>query len=334
MENEKINLQQLAKVLAQKKGLSQRKAEAFLREFFDAIIQNVTTDKLVKIKGLGTFKLIEVLERESVDVSTGERIIIAGHSKLSFTPDTSLKDCVNKPFADFQTVVINEGTSLEEMERMSSDFPEEEEIEAESIPEPDPEPVPEPESENEPGSEAESTPEPAPEPLVQQAQPASPAPAKVRALTGAEKWALTMGVILLCILSYFLGYYHVFDSISFTPQKKAVKQEVKKPVPTPKVAPAPKPVPTPKAVPAETPVAKKDSMPQVLSPEKKYQITGTRKTHTMKPGDYLTRIAVQEYGDKFFARYIIKYNRFPDPDNIPVGKEILLPELEEVSENP
>ena len=119
----KITLPQLAKTLAQKQDLTQKDAEAFLREFFDAIIQNVTTDKLVKIKGLGTFKLIEVLDRESVNVNTGERIIIPGHTKLSFLPDPLLKDTINKPFADFQTVIINDGTSLEEMERI----PEEEE---------------------------------------------------------------------------------------------------------------------------------------------------------------------------------------------------------------
>ena len=119
----KITLPQLAKTLAQKKDLTQKDAEAFLREFFDAIIQNVTTDKLVKIKGLGTFKLIEVLDRESVNVNTGERIIIPGHTKLSFLPDPLLKDTINKPFADFQTVIINDGTNLEEMERI----PEEEE---------------------------------------------------------------------------------------------------------------------------------------------------------------------------------------------------------------
>ena len=119
----KITIQQLAKTLAQKKKLSQKDAEAFLKEFFDSIIQNVTTDKLVKIKGLGTFKLIEVQDRESVHVNTGERFIIPGHSKLSFIPETALKDLVNKPFADFQTVVINEGTSLEEMERLPEEAP-------------------------------------------------------------------------------------------------------------------------------------------------------------------------------------------------------------------
>ena len=96
----KVNISQLAKKLASKKNLSQRNAEAFLREFFDAIIRNVTIDKLVRIKGLGTFKLIEVLDRESINVNTGERFVIPGHTRLSFTPDAALRDLVNKPFAD------------------------------------------------------------------------------------------------------------------------------------------------------------------------------------------------------------------------------------------
>ena len=132
--NTKINLPQLAKILAQKTNISQKDAEVFLKEFFDSIVQNVTSDKLVKIKGLGTFKLIEVLDRESVNVNTGERIVIPGHSKLSFAPEPALKDLINKPFADFQTTVINEGTSIEEMERVpqqEEEVEQEEEIEQE-----------------------------------------------------------------------------------------------------------------------------------------------------------------------------------------------------------
>ncbi|MBO7167804.1 MAG: HU family DNA-binding protein, partial [Bacteroidaceae bacterium] len=123
MEN-KITLSQLARTLAQKMGMPQKKAEAFLKEFFDSIAENVKTDKLVKVKGLGTFKLIDVNDRESVNVHTGERIVIPGHSKLSFTPEASLRDAVNRPFADFQTVVINDETNLEDMERVPQEEPE------------------------------------------------------------------------------------------------------------------------------------------------------------------------------------------------------------------
>ena len=154
----KINLQQLAKILAQKKDIPQRDAEAFLKEFFDSIIQNVTTDKLVKVKGLGTFKLIEVLDRESVNINTGERIVIPGHTKLSFAPENALKDLINKPFADFQAVVLNEGTSVEEMEWTPSDSTSKEE---DNEPEPVPEPVqaftPVPEQKEEPKLESKPT---------------------------------------------------------------------------------------------------------------------------------------------------------------------------------
>lgn len=119
----KKTLQDLAQVLIDQKKLTRKDAEEFVRLFFDTISEQVVADGIVKVKGLGTFKMIDVQNRESVDVNTGERIIIPGHAKVSFTPDNTLKDTVNKPFADFQTVIINEGTSLEDMERMDYDVP-------------------------------------------------------------------------------------------------------------------------------------------------------------------------------------------------------------------
>lgn len=120
MEN-KLLIQDLAVKLAAKKKVSVKDAETFLKLFFSTISERVIEDKLVKIKGFGTFKLIDVQDRESVNVNTGERIVIRGHSKISFTPDAELKNKVNKPFELFQTVVINEGTSLEEMERLGDE---------------------------------------------------------------------------------------------------------------------------------------------------------------------------------------------------------------------
>ena len=87
-----------------------------MRGFFDVISRYLIQEKIVKVKGLGTFKLIDVLDRESIDVNTGERIVIGGHVKVTFTPDTTLRDQVNKPFIDFETVIINEGTDLAAME--------------------------------------------------------------------------------------------------------------------------------------------------------------------------------------------------------------------------
>ena len=112
----KVLLQDLAQTLAAKRNMQRKDAEAFMKAFFETISDGILQDKIVKVKGLGTFKMIEVQNRESVNVNTGERIVIPGHSKISFTPDAELKDKVNKPFALFQTVIINEGTSLEDME--------------------------------------------------------------------------------------------------------------------------------------------------------------------------------------------------------------------------
>ena len=327
--NTKINLQQLAKILAQKTSVSQKDAEAFLKEFFDSIVQNVTTDKLVKVKGLGTFKLIEVLDRESVNVNTGERIVIPGHSKLSFAPEPALKDLINKPFADFQTTVINEGTSIEEMEWV----PEEEKTlsnsplkgEDEEPEEEQPEVVEEAQTLSDSPSKGERVEPvllygpppvahvqepvetPKPEPKVEE----TPAPKqeendakKPHSIGKILAWVL--GILLLLMLAFF-GYRTLSNS-SKSESPEQVEPQVEAPV---EEAPAPE-------------------VQYAQVPGGKYKIVGTRKTYVMKPGDFISRIAIQEYGDKDFAPYIIVHNDFPDPDNVPVDMEIKLPELEEI----
>lgn len=116
----KISIQDMAQILSASSDLSRKDNELYIKAFFDTIREGLLEFKLVKIKGFGTFKLIEVLDRESINVNTGERIVIPGHSKVSFTPDAELKDQVNKPFAFFQTVIINERTPLEEMEKIDT----------------------------------------------------------------------------------------------------------------------------------------------------------------------------------------------------------------------
>lgn len=117
----KLTVTELAQILAKESQMSQSAAEIFVKAVFDVVTEAVLSDKIVKVKGLGTFKLIGVSDRESVNVNTGERILIAGHSKLSFTPDMALKNAVNRPFADFETVILNEKTPIEEMERVSDE---------------------------------------------------------------------------------------------------------------------------------------------------------------------------------------------------------------------
>ena len=113
----KISLSDLAQRLAEKSGISLQDAELFIRKMFDVANEGLQSDKLVKMKWLGTFKVMAVKDRESVDVNTGERIIIEGRDKISFTPDNILKEIVNKPFAQFETVVVNDGVDFDEVDR-------------------------------------------------------------------------------------------------------------------------------------------------------------------------------------------------------------------------
>lgn len=113
----KISLSDLVQRLAEKSGISLQDAELFIRKMFDVANEGLQSDKLVKMKWLGTFKVMAVKDRESVDVNTGERIIIEGRDKISFTPDNILKEIVNKPFAQFETVVVNDGVDFDEIDR-------------------------------------------------------------------------------------------------------------------------------------------------------------------------------------------------------------------------
>ena len=125
--DKKVLLQDLADGIARRRDIPKKDAEVFLRAAFDVIGEFLQTDKMVKVRGLGTFKLVTVDSRESVDVNTGERITIKEYTKVNFTPDPVLRDAVNKPFAQFETVVLYESTKLEDMERMDMpDWTEEE----------------------------------------------------------------------------------------------------------------------------------------------------------------------------------------------------------------
>ena len=191
----KISINELAAVLIERKNLKKKSASAFVNELFYLIQKGLEQDKSVKVKGLGTFKIIDVDDRESVNVNNGERVLIEGHSKITFTPDALMKELVNKPFSQFETVVLNEGVDFEQEPELEP----EPDLEQEAVPEPElmsesevvddvdasmaplvdfvtdseplisPEPDPklelEPESEPEP--EPAPLPEPAPEPVTE-----------------------------------------------------------------------------------------------------------------------------------------------------------------------
>ena len=117
----KVSVAWIAEAIAGKHGLTQKDAEQFVATFFDLINEALHQEKMVRVKGLGTFKVIEVRERESINVNTGERVVIESHGKISFTPDPIMRDLVNKPFAQFETVMLNDDVDIEELNAVSVD---------------------------------------------------------------------------------------------------------------------------------------------------------------------------------------------------------------------
>ena len=230
----KIFMAELADMLAQKAGISKREAQQFLTDFVETIQDGVNNDKLVKIKGLGTFKVIDVDARESVNVNTGERVTIDSHQKLTFTPDAAMKELVNKPFSQFETVVLNDGVEFDdepevEEPAIAEETPEpvveptpEPEPEPVIVPEPEPEPVVVPEPEPEPVIVPEPEPEPVvvpepepePEPMPEPEPEADPAPVEEEVAEEAEEksasywWLWLLIAIIACVISFAGGYLY------------------------------------------------------------------------------------------------------------------------------
>ena len=194
----------LSQVLVEKHGYTKRKAQAFVSSFVNVIQEGLEHDQMVKIKGLGTFKIVDVSARESVNVNTGERLVIEGHSKLSFLPDNTMKELVNRPFSQFETVILNDGVVFNDIEEVADEesvapiveeepsvaFDEEEPVtllmeekpepveEEDSEPVVEEEPVPAPVVEEEPAPAVKDEPAPVveeePEPVVEEEPVSAP----------------------------------------------------------------------------------------------------------------------------------------------------------------
>ena len=134
--NEKLNTQHIIDSFAEKQHISKRSAEVFVKEFFGLVQEALKQERYVKIKGLGTFRVIEVEDRTSINVNTGERINIGGNDKITFVPDGSVKDLINKPFENFEIVVLNEESILENtpIEEEETETETEEEVQKELMP--------------------------------------------------------------------------------------------------------------------------------------------------------------------------------------------------------
>lgn len=390
--NEKLSVQDLVDLLAERHGMDKKDADGFVKEFFLLIKQALESDRCVKIKGFGTFKLVDVESRESVHVNTGERFQIEGHTKISFTPDTTLRDIVNKPFAHFETVVLNENTVLEdilieEQEEESDEVVEsvpnkldatiivDESLKEEAIAPPVEESTTTIIAETVEASAPEITevvePQFSTEEIIAnelqkserefgkirietektktQTEPQKPTQHKQKEGKSTVPYlvAIIVFVLLLCGSALFFIYYpDLFSSDSqdeivqktnlqpVIPQEKGfdtlavVKDTVAEVVPEVKKAIANKPlieISTPakdntKASAAALPV-KPDSV--------SYKISGTKTTYTVKEGETLTRISLRFYGTKDLWPYIVQHNRniIKNPDNVPYGTTLRIPEL-------
>jgi nucleoid DNA-binding protein len=385
----KVLLQDLAQSLAAKRKIQRKDSETFLKAFFETISEGILQDKIVKIKGLGTFKMIEVQDRESVNVNTGERIVIPGHSKITFTPDTELKDEVNKPFALFQTVIINEGTSIEDMEKVDkveSIEPKEESEEpiVESVAEVPAEPVVAVTTEETESPDIPETPE-TPEkpeflevplepakreiPLAPEVEPVSSGDIQSTVQCKRSWWYVSPAMTALLfaffwivgLMGYFIGsnnwiqLENIFQKSAQEPivqvdtvyvekvvksdsvyiqnlkdsLKNAISQvgKINKEQPKEQPAQVAKPAPKTEAKPAsetkKVPAAEQKKLPVA------FEIVGYKGSRTIQWGDYLLKIVRQEYGTDDALRYVISYNNFTDPNNLPVGTEIKLPKLKQ-----
>lgn len=361
----KVFMAELADMLAQKVGISKREAQQFLTDFVETIQDGVNNDKLVKIKGLGTFKVIDVDARESVNVNTGERVTIDSHQKLTFTPDAAMKELVNKPFSQFETVVLNDGVEFDdepevEEPTIAEETPEpvveptpEPEPEPTIVPEPEPEPVVVPEPEPEPTIVPE--PEPEPEPMPEPEPEAAPAPVEEDVAEEAEEksasywWLWLLIAIIACVISFAGGYLYgrhmdmqelfAEDASADTAAVQAapvveVKDTAK--VDTMQVKPE-----TEEQAEVKEPEVKQPE-PEVKQPEpepdwKKYEamdvrvrtgaygIVGTDRMEKVRPGDTMKRIARRTLGEGMEC-YIEVYNNITT-SALKEGQEVKIPKL-------
>ena len=242
----KLTIQDIAKVLVEKSGLTQKEANKFATEMFSIIQQRLEEDELVKIKGFGTFKIINVEARESVSVRTGERVMIDSHAKVTFTPDTVMKELVNKPFSQFETVVLNDGVEFDDVAEDNEEdvAPVEDVISpVEELPvvemaqvEEEPQVVEtlqieeEPQVEEEPQIEEEPQVEETPMVTLAEDEPVEEEPVAdeepVEEESSWKKWLLTAAVVLVLMgLSAYGGYYYAMQKMS---AQKTETAEIKK----------------------------------------------------------------------------------------------------------
>lgn len=355
--NNRLTIQDLAGLLAEYTGKDKQSSEQFLREFIDIISEGVFTDKLVKVKGLGTFKIIPVEKRESIHVNTGERFLIPAHYKFSFLPDKDLREQVNKPFSFFETTELQEDVDFTDLDVDSSGL-EEKEIETESVEEvipeektiqnPVEEPIPVSQPELKPvlaqseefvvesvpvleqevqldSSESNSTELPQEkknETVYEPIQKKSVRPKR------SYKKAMIVLAIISSILLLFNAY--LYFKCDFITEGNIVEPCVEKEL----VSNVDSQKDSVISIVEVDTIVKVDSVESLQKEiiqekenkpiEKRPEVIAEVK---IEPGSRLTVIALKYYGHKLFWVYIYEYNKaiIADPNNIPIGTIIKVP---------
>lgn len=353
--NNRLTIQDLAGLLAEYTGKDKNSSERFLREFIAVVSEGVYTDKLVKVKGIGTFKIIPVEKRESIHVNTGERFVIPEHYKFSFLPDKELRELVNKPFSFFETTELRENVDFTDMD-VVLDEPDIKETEDESIEEmipeekhlPEEEPVvfseegsavpPEEDpvvfSEEEPAGQPEDEGMDTLEPVVDEHSDSSgPDSPSEEVETGPDAERKKPRTKRIAVVSMFVFLLMLFN-IGLYLNRAYFFKKGKEPLRIDTVFPKGETVAT-EAVPDTTIVFANEDSSQTVgettveNPEVEPEATSPKVIARVKiePGSRLTLISLKYYGSKLFWVYLYEYNRavITDPNNVPIGTVIEVP---------
>ncbi|MDR0863303.1 MAG: HU family DNA-binding protein [Candidatus Symbiothrix sp.] len=314
--NEKINLQELISLLAGKSGITKKEAEQFLKECFDTINEALVEDKLVKVKNLGSFKLIVAEDRESVDVTNGTRVLIPAHYKVSYAPDNQLAETINEPFSLFETVeligeieeeipVAEETPTMEETPIVEEVLPiVPEEIIVEEIPEKviEEEVIEETETKTEVERDDER-----------------------EGMREKRKEKIHCCWIILSILLLLIAGAYLYTYLRTKPEKIPVVEREFIVEPVIMEEPQEKIVETvPETIPQKNIVKEvkvKEAKPVTPVP------SGNVKSRTIAPGERLTLISLEEYGHKAFWVYIYEENKntIKSPDLVMTGMKLIIP---------
>ena len=353
--NNRLTIQDLAGLLAEYTGKDKNSSERFLREFIAVVSEGVYTDKLVKVKGIGTFKIIPVEKRESIHVNTGERFVIPEHYKFSFLPDKELRELVNKPFSFFETTELRENVDFTDMD-VVLDEPNIKETEDESIEEmipeekhlPEEEPVvfseegsavpPEEDpvvfSEEEPAGQPEDEGMDTLEPVVDERSDSSgPDSPSEEVETGPDAERKKPRTKRIAVVSMFVFLLMLFN-IGLYLNRAYFFKKGKEPLRIDTVFPKGETVAT-EAVPDTTIVFANEDSSQTVgettveNPEVEPEAVSPKVIARVKiePGSRLTLISLKYYGSKLFWVYLYEYNRavITDPNNVPIGTVIEVP---------